>query len=480
MILRPSEFYAVQIDRIAFLAACLAEEFVKTHEAPCSVEAAHGNIVLEVGHADQLFHALALDIVHIILALDLEFLLVRFIYNSLFRRFKGYIGDLLQKLPHGFHERTSAFSGKRADGIEVIAFLLDGLLQLFQLLRIIDEVGLIRCDDLLLLTKLRAVQLELIINDMEIIQWISAFAARRIKHMDEDLRTLYMAEKFVPKTGPLTCAFDQTRDICHDEASLIVQIHHTEDRIQRREMVRRHFRLRTGYLADERGFPYARESQKTDIRQHLQLEAQLLFFTRLAFFRIKRRTDSRCREMGISAAAMPTFDDEGFLSILRHIRQKFAGLIVIDHRSERHLDEDVLCIFAEHLFGAAVGTGFGSEFSMTAEIDQRIQVAIRFDEDRAALAAITARRAAARYILLTAEGNHPVPARTGDYNNLCSIDKHGVPRLRNRRNTQEPGCDTRIPYSPLSPGAPHAFHLYIKILFYYTAKWRFCHPNATV
>ena len=216
---------------------------------------------------------------------------------------------------------------------------------------------------------------------MEIIQWIAAFAARRIKHMDEDLRTLYMAEKFVPKTGPLTCAFDQARDICHDEASLIVQIHHTEDRIQRREMVRRHFRLRTGYLADERGFPYARESQKTDIRQHLQLEAQFLFFTRLAFFRIKRRTDSRCREMGISAATMPAFDDEGFLSILRHIRQKFAGLIVIDHRSERHLDEDVLCIFAEHFFGAAVGTGFGCEFSMTAEIDQRIQVAIRFDED---------------------------------------------------------------------------------------------------
>ena len=105
MILRPSEFYAVQIDRIAFLAACLAEELVKAHESPSSVEAAHGDIVFEIRHADQLFHALALDIVHIILALDLEFLLVRFIYNGLFRRFEGYIGDLLQKLPHGFHEQ---------------------------------------------------------------------------------------------------------------------------------------------------------------------------------------------------------------------------------------------------------------------------------------------------------------------------------------------------------------------------------------
>ena len=87
---------------------------------------------------------------------------------------------------------------------------------------------------------------------------------------------------------------------------------------------------------------------------------------------------------------------------------------------------------------------------MTAEIDQRIQVAIRFDEDRAALAAITARRAAARYILLTAEGNHPIPARTGDYNNLCSIDKHGVPRLRNRRKVRKSPAairEYRIPCS---------------------------------
>ena len=259
---------------------------------------------------------------------------------------------------------------------------------------------------------------------MEIMQRIAAFTARRIKHMDQHLCALHMTEEFIAKARPLTGAFDQARDICHDEASLIVQIHHAEDRIQRREMVGCHFRLRSGYLADERGFPYTGKTQKSDISQHLQLEAQLLFFPRLPFFRIERRTDSRRREMRISAAAMPALDNERFLPILRHIRQKFAGLIVIDHRPERHLDEDIFRILTEHFLCPAIRTGFGCEFSMTAEIDQRIQVAIRLDKDRAALAAITARRAAARDILLTAEGNHPVPARAGDYNNFCSIDKH--------------------------------------------------------
>ena len=106
---------------------------------------------------------------------------------------------------------------------------------------------------------------------MEILQGIAAFAAGSVEYMDQNLRAFYMAEEFIAKACALGSAFDEARDVGHDEASFIVQIYHPKDRIQRGEMVRSHFRLRSRNLADEARFPYAGETQKAHIGQDFQL-----------------------------------------------------------------------------------------------------------------------------------------------------------------------------------------------------------------
>ena len=128
--------------------------------------------------------------------------------------------------------------------------------------------------------------------------------------------------------------------------------------------------------------------------------------------------------MCISSAAVAAFHHPRFLAVLGHIGQKLAGFVIVDHGAQRHFYDDILCIFTKHFFSAAIFALFRSEFAMTAEIDQRIQIAIGPHDDRAPQAAIAARWAASWHIFLAAESNHPIAAGAGYYNNFCSINEH--------------------------------------------------------
>src|SRR6202000_1858686 len=75
----------------------------------------------------------------------------------------------------------------------------------------------------------------------------------------------------------------------------------------------------------------------------------------------------------------------------------------------------------------AVTTSIRFEFPVIAISQQRVVVRIRFEVDTAAVAAVSARRASARHILLAPERNAPVAAIPGLHEYFCFINKQRQP-----------------------------------------------------
>ena len=61
--------------------------------------------------------------------------------------------------------------------------------------------------------------------------------------MDEDFRPFNMAQEIMAQADAFSCPVDKAGNIGHDEAALIRQIDNAENRVKRREMVGRDFRL---------------------------------------------------------------------------------------------------------------------------------------------------------------------------------------------------------------------------------------------
>ena len=66
----------------------------------------------------------------------------------------------------------------------------------------------------------------------------------------------------------------------------------------------------------------------------------------------------------------------------------------------------------------------GAKFAIVAVAQQRVVVRVGFQDDAAARAAVAARRAAARHVLLAPERDAAVAAVAGLYVNFGFVNKH--------------------------------------------------------
>ena len=153
------------------------------------------------------------------------------------------------------------------------------------------------------------------------------------------------------------------------------------------------------------------------------LQVQRATLTGGAVCRLPRRTVGAAFEMNITQTVRSAARHQQLLAVRHHLADEFLGVGVEHTRPDRYTDVDALALVPGHLPPHAILSTLGAMMALMPEIDQRVQAAVGYKEDMAAIAAITAVRTALRDELLTAKTDTAVPAVAGlDLDNRL-IDK---------------------------------------------------------
>ena len=131
-------------------------------------------------------------------------------------------------------------------------------------------------------------------------------------------------------------------------------------------------------------------------------------------------------KLRVAASAAPAARDHDAFIGAREVVNFLARVLVVNDRADRHLQHNVFAIAAGFVRAFAVPSALGFVFRIEAEMHERVVALARFHPDVAALAAIAARRPAARHEFLPPERHAAVAAIPGLDSNFGFIDKHNV------------------------------------------------------
>src|SRR4029077_14027332 len=132
----------------------------------------------------------------------------------------------------------------------------------------------------------------------------------------------------------------------------------------------------------------------------------------------------RSRETSIAPPATATARNDESLIGLRKFEGLLPGLIVVNDRPDRNLQQHVDALAPGSVRALAMTPTLSLVLRIEAEMYERIVPLARFHNDVAALAAVPARRSAARDKLLPSERHAAVPAVSGLYLDFCLVNKH--------------------------------------------------------
>ena len=160
----------------------------------------------------------------------------------------------------------------------------------------------------------------------------------------------------------------------------------------------------------------------------------------LAFFRFARRLMPGLGEVLIAAPAAAALRDQDALARLGQIGDLFAGVLIGDDGADGHGQNHVRAGMPGTIRAFAVPAAVGFEFAIVAVAQQRVVVRIRFEVDAAAMAAVAARRPAARHEFFAAERDAAVSAVAGLHVDFGFINEHhgSLPPFRIRQ------CDSDL------------------------------------
>ena len=127
------------------------------------------------------------------------------------------------------------------------------------------------------------------------------------------------------------------------------------------------------------------------------------------------------------AAAAALAEDE--IVGIGHILDDLIRLQIAHDGTSGDLDDEVFAVFAAAALALPVFAVRRSIFALVAEVHQRGQVVVHTQDDGAAVAAVTAVRAARGHVFFPVKGHRAVAARAGLDRNAYFINKHEVPPL---------------------------------------------------
>ena len=155
----------------------------------------------------------------------------------------------------------------------------------------------------------------------------------------------------------------------------------------------------------------------------------------LAVFRFARRLMPGLGEVLIAAPAAPALRDQDALARLGQIGDLFARVLIDDDGADGHSQNHVRAGVPGTIRAFAVAAAVGFEFAIVAVAQQRVVVRIRFEVDAAAMAAVAARRSAARHEFFAAKRDAAVSAVAGLHVDFGFVNEHhgSLPPFRIRQ-----------------------------------------------
>ena len=232
---------------------------------------------------------------------------------------------------------------------------------------------------------------------------------------------------------PFVRTFDEAGHIGNDERPVPRQSHDPEVRNQRGERVVGDLGARCRDPRDHGRLAGIRKPHQPHVGEQLEVEPQVLLFTRKARLRLARRPVGRRGEPRVAPSAVPALGDHDLLAVIGHVRDLHELTIVpslVHDRADGNVQGHIRAALAGPQRTLALLTLAGREQPLEPEVQQRIQVGAGDDEDRAAAAAVPAIGTPARYELLAPEAHRSRAAVAGLYANVDFVDKGGHIRCR--------------------------------------------------
>src|SRR5215510_2143207 len=107
--------------------------------------------------------------------------------------------------------------------------------------------------------------------------------------MQQQTGSFDVPQKPIAQAMTLVRAFDQTRDVSHNESAKIPEIDDSQMRFKRRKGIVRDFWLSRRNRGDKSRLAGIRKTDQADVRQQLQFKLQVCLLTGTAFLMVTRR-----------------------------------------------------------------------------------------------------------------------------------------------------------------------------------------------
>jgi len=232
---------------------------------------------------------------------------------------------------------------------------------------------------------------------------IHAVHRGKVDQQTQHASTLDVTQELMTEPATFTRTLDDSRDVGDDELGRFVQTHDAEVRFERGERIVGDLRLCSGDDTDERRLARVRETDECDVGHQLQFELQPTLLAVFTLFGELRRTSTIRQEAGIAATALTTAGRLEARTVSREIREYLTGVHVAHDGALGNLDDQVLSPTPVQVLAHSVHAISCTTMRMVAEREQRCNVVIGFQPDRATVAAVTTIRSAESNRTLTTE-----------------------------------------------------------------------------
>ena len=301
------------------------------------------------------------------------------------------------------------------------------------------QVDLVERDEHRLVEERRIVRAELLADHVVVPFRV---ARRTVDDVDEDPRPLDMAQEGVAESGAAARALDEPGHVGDRRSPLVVlaEVHDAEVRLERRERVVGDLGRGGGDSGEDRGLARVRQPDEPDVGDQPELESEPALRARLALLGVLRRLVGRGLEVRVAEAAATAAGDHRTLADRDEVRHERAGLVVVDRRARRDVEDQVVAGLAvpSRLRAAAARASPGSGAGI--EVAQGRLAGIDPEVDRSSPTAVAAVGAAARNMRLLSEGRGPVTTIAGADPDLHAVKEH---RRHSRTAPQVPSPSAR-------------------------------------
>lgn len=188
---------------------------------------------------------------------------------------------------------------------------------------------------------------------------------------------------------------------------------HTQVGVERRERVVGDLGPGVRDRADQGRLAGIRLAEQADVRQHLELEAQATVVTGGAVGLLPGGAVDRALEAGIAQPVPAALGHQQLGTGLDHLADHLAGVLVVHHCAERHVDMQIVALPAGHVAPGAISAALGLVMALETEVGQRVEVDVTDQVDRAAIAAVTPVGTTVGHVFLAAKAHHAIAAVTG-------------------------------------------------------------------